>query len=99
MATDGNTPAPCDKQLFNNGVQIAVFGEVGGSNRFERLIQTASREAGVPIDWHFSGGRAVVLAFKSDLNKACLAIDKIVRPVIEGDAPTGCFNAEDERKW
>lgn len=82
-------PTPCNLDLFKNGVQIALIGECGGSNHFEQLIQTASRRAGVPIDWHFAGGRARVLAYEKDVKEAMAAMTLEVYPVLEGGAPVG----------
>jgi len=100
MATDGPDPVPCRQDLFEHGDVVKVFGEVGGSNRFERLVQMASRSAGVPIDWHFSGGRAVVLAMPCNFDKALEALKRIVEPVLAGRGPEGCLlvREDDEKK-
>lgn len=98
MAIDGPDPAPCNDELFKRGEVVTVFGDVGGSNRFERLIQMASKSAGVPIDWHFSGGRAVVLAMPKDFDKAHRAIKTIVEPVLTGGAPEGCLKVKEDEK-
>ena len=91
-------PMPCNSDLFENGVQIALIGDCGGSNHFEQLIQAASRRAGVPIDWHFAGGRARVLAYEKDAEKAEEAMNMEVHPVLRGGAPVGTVLVrEDER--
>ena len=95
--SDGFDPAPCSQDLFENGIELDVIGEIGGSNRFERLIQAASRYAGVAIDWHFAGGRAVVLCYLKDVDKASDAMQKIVYPVLY--APEGTFEPEVEKPY
>ena len=96
MSTDGPDPAPCRQDLYDHGETVAVIGDTGGSNRFERLIQAASRRAGVPIDWHFVGGRARVLALPGDVVKAKEALDAEVFPVLNGLAPEGTLLVREE---
>lgn len=98
MATDGPDPEPCDARLFKDGKVIAVVGETGGSNHFERLIRAASRRAGVPIDWHFAGGRAIVLAFEKDAQRATEAFKAEVYPVLMGGAPEGTVLAKEAER-
>ena len=69
MATDGPDPKPCDPEMFKRGVCIGVF-ETHGACAFDRVVQQSSKTAGVPIDWHYCGGRARVLAFPEDEAKA-----------------------------
>jgi hypothetical protein len=60
MATDGPTPAPCDAEVFERGKCVLVTAGVS-SNRMERWVREVARYSEQKVDWHFSGGRAVVL--------------------------------------
>ncbi len=59
MATDGPTPAPCNRDIFKNGQGVCVVD--GRSNAVERWVQKVAKTANAQVDWHYSGGRANVL--------------------------------------
>ncbi len=59
---------PCNHELWNSGEHIATIWDVK-SKDIEKIVKTASRKSGQPIDWHFVGGRATVRA-AGDLDKA-----------------------------
>lgn len=59
MATDGKTPAPCDKEVFKKGKPVALLD--GSSNAVENWVREVAKKANVRIDWHYSGGIAQVL--------------------------------------
>ena len=61
MATDGPTPPPCDPRIYTEG-QTVFVGDTLGSNAMERWVQKIAKDSGQPVDWHWSGGRANVLA-------------------------------------
>lgn len=69
LSTKQVRPAPCDKNLFKEGVEVL---RLAGPRMWaiESYVTEASRRAGVPIDWHFCGGIAIVLAFEKDAGKA-----------------------------
>lgn len=70
-------PAPCAPEVWNEGEQVLRFA---GPRMWmiEGYIRAASKKAGVPIDWHFAGGRAVVLALPKDKDKACQALRELM---------------------
>lgn len=49
----------------------------GGSNFIERWVQEVAELSGQPVDWHFCGGRAMVLAL-GDLGKVSEALDTLI---------------------
>ena len=59
MSTDGPTPKPCDRKIFKNGECLAVLE--GSSNRVERWVRSVAKKAKAKVDWHYAGGRAMVL--------------------------------------
>jgi len=59
MATDGPTPAPCNPDIFKNGQCVCVVD--GPSRAVEDWVQKVAKTADAQVDWHYSGGRAVVL--------------------------------------
>lgn len=81
MATDGPDPTPCDPKLFKQGVTVAMCATYG-ANHFETLIKQVREDTGRPVDWHYVGGRANVLAFLKDAPVVKEAFERIVRPVL-----------------
>ena len=59
MATDGQTPPPCDPDIFKKGRGVCVLD--GSSNAVERWVKSVATKADAKVDWHYSGGRANVL--------------------------------------
>lgn len=72
MATDGPDPTPCAPDIFQNGHNVFMTHTIP-SNAMERWVQKVAKLSGQPVDWHFCGGRAVVLAL-GDLDKVQEAI-------------------------
>ncbi len=66
MATDGPTPAPCDPEIYKSGEVVFVTNTIP-SNAMEQWVRAVAKESGQPVDWHFVGGRAVVLALGNTL--------------------------------
>lgn len=99
MATDGPDPESCNPELLKRGEGIAVLAlpDGCGAIRFEQLVKRASQKAGVPIDWHFVGGRARVLAFPEDVIKANVAMEAEVYHVLTYGSPVGTIPVRDER--
>lgn len=54
----------CDKTLYTKGHHIATIHADLKPSRIENIVKTAARKAQRKIDWHYFGGRAVVLATK-----------------------------------
>lgn len=57
----------CDKDVYENGKVIAVFGDIA-KEIVEVWCKLVAKESGQKVDWHYVGGRAVVKAV-GDLNK------------------------------
>ena len=85
-------PAPCVPDIFRNGTPILASdtGSVGGNVRFERWVQAVAAASGQPVDWHYSGGRAQVLAL-GDLDRVRQAARDI--PLPEGQSILWFFDA------
>ena len=49
----------CDSDISENGHTVAVMA--GTSTAIEAIVVRVREELGVPIDWHFLGGRANIL--------------------------------------
>ena len=61
MATDGPDPQPCDPEIYEKGVHIFTTDTIP-SNAMEGWVRQVAERSGQRVDWHFYGGRAVVLA-------------------------------------
>lgn len=72
MATDGPDPTPCDPEVYENGEHIFTTHSIP-SNAMERWVRRVAERSGQRVDWHFHGGRAVVLVL-GDVDKAKAAI-------------------------
>jgi hypothetical protein len=59
VATDGKTPKPCDPKIFKKGTCVAMLD--GSSNRVEHWVRSVAKKANAKVDWHYAGGRAMVL--------------------------------------
>jgi hypothetical protein len=59
-----DNPPPCEPDIFKNGTPVAwaTTGPTGGNRLFESWIVRVRAASGQPVDWHYSGGRAQVLA-------------------------------------
>jgi hypothetical protein len=58
MATDGPTPPPCDRDIFENGECIATA--IGSSNAVENWVKAVAGKARARMDWHYVGGVAAI---------------------------------------
>lgn len=58
MATDGPTPAPCEKTVFTDGIAVILLS--GSSNMIEKCVKSIAKKAQAVVDWHYSGGIANV---------------------------------------
>lgn len=75
MATDGPDPTPCNDKVFKKGTCVCITHTIP-SNAMEGWVKKVAKLSGQPVDWHFAGGRAVVLAL-GDLKKVREAIIKL----------------------
>ncbi len=76
MATDGPDPTPCDPKLFEDGTLMFVSHTIP-SNAMEQWVQSVAKDCEQPVDWHFAGGRACVLAL-GDLDKVMASMRKLM---------------------
>ena len=76
MATDRPAPKPCDQKIFKKGEVLFVTHTIP-SNSMEEWVQNVAKDSGQSVDWHFMGGRAVVLAI-GDLNKVRNSMRKLM---------------------
>lgn len=67
MATDGPTPPPCDDEIYKHGDQVCVIA--GSANAVERWVRGIASLANARVDWHYIGGRAVVLHLGDDASR------------------------------
>lgn len=63
-----NRTARCDPEIYRHGTPVA---SLSGPDALviEAFVQFVSKQSGVKIDWHYFGGRVVVLAL-GDVEKA-----------------------------
>lgn len=73
MATDGPTPPDCVADIYERGTLMFQTASIGGSNAIERWVKKLAATSGQPVDWHFAGGRVMVLAL-GDLVRVRAAI-------------------------
>ena len=59
MATDGPTPPPADREIFEKGEPVAALD--ARSNAAEQWVKEVAKKANARVDWHYSGGIAQVL--------------------------------------
>lgn len=57
-------PTRCRQDIFNEGVQVCVLAGVP-AKVIDAYVKAAAAETGQDVDWHYVGGRAVVLAMGS----------------------------------
>ena len=57
-------PPPCDPKIFEKGTTVAMLD--APSEHAEAWVQAVAAACGLPVDWHYAGGRAMVLALVAD---------------------------------
>jgi hypothetical protein len=77
MATDGPDPTPCNQDVFDRGTLMFQTHSIGGSNAIERWVQKIAKVSGELVDWHFAGGRVMVLAL-GNLDRVKAAIRSLM---------------------
>jgi hypothetical protein len=83
MSTDGPTPKPCNSKIFKKGVMVASLD--GSSNAVERWVRAVACLAKAQVDWHYAGGRAIVLHLgnKASLQRTLDAMQEL-KPSLKG---------------
>lgn len=65
----------CDKEVYENGSQIFLTHSIP-AKKIEKWIKAVAKESGQKVDWHYVGGRAVILAL-GDLKKVYSALTNL----------------------
>lgn len=76
MATDGPDPPPCARDIMERGEAVFITHSIP-SNAMERWVRSIAERSFQRVDWHFVGGRAVVLAI-GDLDLVREAIETLM---------------------
>lgn len=68
--------ADCDPKVFKHGALVAQIARADGmrSWHIEEFVKSVARETGTATDWHYCGGRALVLTL-GDRDTVRAAID------------------------
>lgn len=89
MATDGPTPPPCTVDIYKKG-QVIFMTSTIPSNAMEGWVRAIAEKSGQRVDWHFVGGRAVVLYLgdRAKVYDAIVALlpehDRLYRLAVQG---------------
>ena len=68
--------APCQDDIYKNGTCLFVTHSIS-SDSIEAWVKQVAKKSGQPVDWHFAGGRARILAL-GDLDKVKQAICDLI---------------------
>lgn len=71
-----NIPPPCDTNIFENGSLVMVTAGIP-SVQLEPWVKKIAAKSGQPVDWHFAGGRAQILAL-GDLQQVYNAVNELL---------------------
>ena len=66
--TDHVTPPPCDAEIFKRGEAVMLF-HGPRSGLIEEWVKKLAAETQTHTDWHFAGGRAVVLVLGGEAER------------------------------
>lgn len=69
----------CDEEIYKNGTGVVVLE--GRSKVVEAIVQTASMQSGIKMDWHYVAGRAMVKTL-GDAAEARKAIESVTPRII-----------------
>lgn len=67
---------PCARNIYANGTLVMMTHTIG-SQEMEGWVKKVAELSGQPVDWHFAGGRACILAL-GDLSKVRAAIKELI---------------------
>jgi hypothetical protein len=102
MATDGPDPPPCNPEIYKNGTPVFMTHSIP-SNAMEGWVKKVAAKCGLPVDWHFVGGRAVILTTGDTkvVRKAIESLfhehDELYKKATKGDThPSRYFFDEEE---
>ncbi len=94
MSTDGKTPAPCARDIFESGEPVIILD--ARPNACERFVREVAEMANARLDWHYSGGRAQVLflGHAEARKRVEVALDALL-PTLKGRVLSRCSNGEE----
>lgn len=69
-------PPPCSQDIYQNGTPVFRTDTIHSFD-LEPWVQKVAALSGQPVDWHFAGGRAIVLAL-GDLEKVRAALRELL---------------------
>lgn len=76
----------CDPAIYESGHMVCVLA--GASTAIEAIVVRVREELGVPLDWHYAGGRALVLTTAPPERDAeILSAIKMAMPVWVSEPP------------
>lgn len=77
LGVEKTQPRRCVPKVWDTGVQILRLAGPR-SWMIEGYVKAAAKKAGVPLDWHWAGGRAVVLTMPGTKGKAMAALMELM---------------------
>lgn len=68
------TTSVCDSEVVKRGRYVCTLDgpSNNGGQAIETWVQTFAKETDARLDWHYSGGRAVVLHLGDDATHQCV---------------------------
>lgn len=76
MVVDNSIPLPCAGDVYNNGECVFITHSIQSAS-IERWVNKVAKRSGQLVDWHFAGGRAIVLAL-GDIDMVKASIRKLI---------------------
>lgn len=73
-----SNPPPCDPKIFSKGISIGLYDTGADAKSFEALVQQVREESGLPIDWHYAGGRANLKCLPKHVEKLAPYVERII---------------------
>lgn len=73
-------PDKCDETVFKKGHSVAVLDAC--MYRAEQWVKSVAKESGQKVDWHYRGGRVIVL-YLGDYNKVVATITKLTPELLK----------------
>lgn len=74
MTTDD--PPSCNQEIFNKGECVFITHTIP-SNELEKWVKKIAEKSGQPVDWHYCGGRARILAL-GDISKVSCSMKELM---------------------
>lgn len=65
----------CQTDIYENGTQVFLTHTIAAKD-LDPWVQKIAEDSGQPVDWHYAGGRAIILAL-GDLEKVKTSLKKL----------------------